>query len=40
VEPYGEAAAIQLRTAASDVLRAIGYDPDKADRVMREAANL
>lgn len=40
VEPYGEAAAIQLRTAASNALRAIGYDQDKADRMVREAANL
>ncbi|MGW9197670.1 FUSC family protein [Micromonospora chersina] len=39
LESYGSAMVIQLRTAASDLLRATGYEPDTANRMVREAVN-
>ncbi|MDZ5442347.1 FUSC family protein [Micromonospora sp. 4G57] len=35
---YGDAMVTQLRTAASDLLRASGYEPETANRMVREAA--
>ncbi|MGC1211586.1 MAG: FUSC family protein [Micromonospora sp.] len=37
---YGSAMVIQLRTAASDLLRATGYETDAANRMVREAVKL
>ncbi|MEH0841206.1 FUSC family protein [Micromonospora sp. CPCC 205711] len=37
---YGSALVVQLRTAASDLLRATGYETDTANRMVREAVNL
>ncbi|MEH1058520.1 hypothetical protein V6U89_25335 [Micromonospora sp. CPCC 206171] len=39
LKPYGNAMVIQLRTAASDLLRATGYEPETANRMVREAVN-
>ncbi|MEU7798486.1 FUSC family protein [Micromonospora arborensis] len=38
VESFGESLVTGLRTAASDLLRACGYEPDDANRVVRRAA--
>lgn len=40
LKSYGSAMVIQLRTALSDLLRATGYEPDTANRMVREAVNL
>ncbi|NES37544.1 hypothetical protein G3554_15430 [Micromonospora sp. PPF5-17] len=40
LKSYGQAVVIQLRTALSDLLRATGYEPDTANRMVREAVNL
>ncbi|MER6590869.1 FUSC family protein [Micromonospora purpureochromogenes] len=38
VKPFSDAIVIQLRTMASDLLRATGYEPETANRMVREAA--
>ncbi|SCL15290.1 Uncharacterized membrane protein YgaE, UPF0421/DUF939 family [Micromonospora rhizosphaerae] len=38
LKSYADAMVTQLRTAASDLLRASGYEPDTANRMVREAA--
>ena len=38
VKPFSDAMVIQLRTVASDLLRATGYEPEAANRMVREAA--
>ncbi|WP_319460204.1 FUSC family protein [Micromonospora sp. RTP1Z1] len=38
VRSYGDALITDLRTADSELLRAIGYEPDGANRVVRQAA--
>ncbi|SCG66112.1 MULTISPECIES: FUSC family protein [Micromonospora] len=38
VKPFSDAVVIQLRTMASDLLRATGYEPETANRMVREAA--
>ncbi|NYF57975.1 FUSC family protein [Micromonospora purpureochromogenes] len=40
LKSYGSAMVVQLRTAASDLLRATGYEPETANRMVREAVNL
>ncbi|MCW3839084.1 FUSC family protein [Micromonospora yasonensis] len=36
--PFGEAVVLQIRSAASDLLRAAGVTPQQANRLVREAA--
>ncbi|RZU74394.1 uncharacterized membrane protein YgaE (UPF0421/DUF939 family) [Micromonospora kangleipakensis] len=36
-KPFSDAIVIQLRTMASDLLRATGYEPETANRMVREA---
>ncbi|QGN49746.1 hypothetical protein ACN26Y_27975 [Micromonospora sp. WMMD558] len=38
LKPFSDAIVIQLRTMASDLLRATGYEPETANRMVREAA--
>ncbi|MET8833190.1 FUSC family protein [Micromonospora sp. NPDC004540] len=38
VKPFSDAIVIQLRTLASDLLRATGCEPETANRMVREAA--
>lgn len=38
LQPYSAAMVTQLRTAASDLLRARGFEPERANRLVREAA--
>ncbi|WP_319461374.1 FUSC family protein [Micromonospora sp. RTP1Z1] len=38
LKPFSDAVVIQLRTMASDLLRATGYEPETANRMVREAA--
>ncbi|MGN9777686.1 hypothetical protein ACTMS0_18250 [Micromonospora sp. H33] len=38
LQSYADAMVTQLRTAASDLLRATGHEPDTANRMVREAA--
>lgn len=38
LKPFSDAMVIQLRTMASDLLRATGYEPETANRMVREAA--
>ncbi|MEW2380893.1 hypothetical protein AB0873_02175 [Micromonospora sp. NPDC047707] len=38
LKSYADAMVTQLRTAASDLLRASGYEPATANRMVREAA--
>ncbi|TWG27096.1 fusaric acid resistance family protein [Micromonospora palomenae] len=40
LKSYGSAMVVQLRTAASDLLRATGYEPETGNRMVREAVNL